>query len=366
MDHPHPDHQISDRPRKGRGALSNRSGRFERDRRVLTDDGWGTHETDARPPMRTELRVDRSRSIITRNDSPDVPFDRSINPYKGCEHGCIYCFARPTHAYLGLSAGLDFETVLFHKPDAPQLLEAALRAPGYRVATLALGANTDPYQPVERSLGLTRQIIQVLARFQHPFGIVTKSALVQRDLDLLAPLASANLVQVCVSVTTLNPSLARTMEPRAAAPQRRLETIRVLSEAGLPVTVLASPMIPGLNDHELEAVLEAAAAAGAKAANTIMIRLPLEIAALFTEWLHGVVPRRADRVLRLIREVHRGALYRSQFGERMRGSGPIADLLWQRFARACRRLGLADRGWSLDSGRFTVPSAPSRQLQLFD
>ncbi len=273
------DDELPPRAIKGRGAVSNRSGRFEADLRNAVDDGWGSAWDDDLPPLRTTLTVDTSRTIITRNTSPDVPFDRSINPYKGCEHGCIYCFARPTHAYLGLSPGLDFETRLFYKPEAPELLDRELRVRHYRPATLALGANTDPYQPVERDLKLTRRILEVLDAFRHPVGVVTKSALIARDIDILAPMAAARRVQVCLSVTTLDRDLARRMEPRAATPERRLDTIRRLTAAGIPVTVLASPMIPGLNDWELERILTAAAEAGATGANYILLRLPLEIGA---------------------------------------------------------------------------------------
>lgn len=373
--------ELPDVPRKGRGAISNRSGRYERETRVAVDDGWetwankdganrnGADEDGAdgdAPPLRTTLHVDTSRSIISRNRSPDVPFDQSINPYKGCEHGCIYCFARPTHAYLGLSPGLDFETVLFHKPDAPALLDRELRAKSYRVSPIALGANTDPYQPVERDLGLTRRILEVLDAFNHPVGIVTKSALVLRDLDILARMAARNLAHVCVSITTLDRDLARTLEPRAATPPRRLETIRRLSDAGVPVAVLASPMIPALNDHELESILETAAAAGASGANIILVRLPLEIAPLFEEWLRAHVPNRADRVLNLIRQCRGGELYKAGFGRRMSGEGPYAALLSKRFALACARLGLGGRWHGFDTAAFRPPPAAGDQLALFE
>ena len=359
--------EVFDRPRKGRGAVSNRSGRFEAHARVGVDDGWpgdGWPGEDGEPaPLRTTLLVDAARSVVAKNDSPDIPFSRSVNPYRGCEHGCVYCFARPTHAFLGLSPGLDFETKLFYKPDAADLLRRELARPSYRVGTLALGANTDPYQPVERQTRLTRSILEVLAEARHPVGVVTKSALVLRDLDILASMAARGLASVAVSVTTLDRKLARTMEPRAATPPRRLETIRQLTEAGVPVAVLASPMIPGLNDHELDAILEAATAAGASRANYILLRLPLELKALFEEWLRTHAPNRAERVLKLIRDTRDGALYESAFGRRMTGRGPYAEALTARFAAACRRLGLNRRRWDLDTSQFRPP-ATSGQLSL--
>ena len=355
-----------ERQARGRGAVSNRTGRFERHQREATDDGWdGAADPETEPaPFPTSLRVDSARTIIARNESPDIPFDRSVNPYRGCEHGCVYCFARPTHAFLGLSPGLDFETRLFHKPDAALLLERAFRKRGYRPAPLALGANTDPYQPVERRLGLTRSILETMDRFNHPVTIITKSDLVLRDRDLLAPLAERGLAHVAVSVTTLDRRLARTMEPRATTPARRIAAIEGLTAAGIPVAVLASPMIPGLNDHELETILETAQAAGATMANTILIRLPLEIAGLFTEWLRTHYPDRADRVLSLIRQCRGGALYQAKFGSRMRGRGPYADLLADRFAKACARLGLNHRRWDLRTDLFAVPPEPTAQLSL--
>ena len=357
--------EIPDRPLKGRGAVSNRSGRFEAAARVAVDDGWGSPADPDLPPLRTTLGVDSARSVIARNDSPDIPFDQSVNPYRGCEHGCVYCFARPSHAYLGLSPGLDFETRLFHKPEAPALLERELRAPGYRCQPLALGANTDPYQPIERELRLTRRILEVLSDFNQPVVLITKSALVARDIDLLASMAERRLARVCLSLTTLDPDLARRLEPRAATPARRIETLRRLSEAGIPTAVLTSPMIPGLTDHELERILEAAAAAGARAASYILLRLPREIADLFQEWLRAHAPDRAGRVLSLLRQSRGGALYRSEFGTRMRGEGPVADLLARRFKLACARLGLDQRRFDgLDCSRFRPPPRPGDQLAL--
>jgi DNA repair photolyase len=356
--------ELADRPVKGRGAASNRSGRFEAHQRRAVDDGWLGAEEDEPPPLRTTLTADATRTIIARNDSPDIPFDRSINPYRGCEHGCIYCFARPSHAFLGLSPGLDFETRIFHKPDAARLLEAELRRPGYRPEVIAVGANTDPYQPAERHLKITRSVLEVLARFGHPVSVVTKSALVTRDIDILAPMAAEGLAQVAVSVTTLDRSLARTMEPRAATPARRLEAIGRLAAAGIPVAVLASPMIPALNDHELEAILEAAAKAGARRAGSILLRLPLELKELFEEWLATHAPLRAARILSLVRQTRNGRLYDPAFGRRMTGEGPYAELIMARFRAACSRLGLERRTWALRTDLFAPPPAAGDQLRL--
>ena len=351
-------------PRKGRGAITNPEGRYERHTREALDDGWWT-ETEA-PPLATTVTEDKTRRIISRNASPDISFDRSINPYRGCEHGCIYCFARPTHAFLGLSPGLDFETRLFAKPDAARLLADELRRPGYRPQVLMLGANTDPYQPVERRLQITRGILEVLAACAHPLAIVTKSALVVRDIDLLAPMAARRLVCVGISVTTLDSRLARIMEPRAAAPARRLAAIRALSSAGVPVRVMAAPMIPFVNDHELERILGAAAGEGATAASRVLLRLPWELKELFEEWLQAHFPDRAARVLACIRECHGGSLYQARWGERMRGSGAWAELLGKRFELACRRFGLAagDAVSRLDTTRFRPPAADPRQGTL--
>jgi len=356
----YPDDAIPEPQHNGRGALSNASSRYDSEMRIRTTDGWEAptehpSEDDELPPLRTTLTRDATRTILARNTSPDVPFDRSINPYRGCEHGCIYCFARPTHAYLGLSPGLDFETRILFKPDAAKLLAAELAAPKYSCDVVAMGTNTDPYQPVERELKITRGIIRVLSDFNNPVGIVTKNHLVTRDIDILADMAKRNLAEVFLSVTTLDKDLARTMEPRASAPHRRLEAIRSLAEAGVPVGVMTAPMIPGLNDHEMEAILEAALEAGATRANFTVLRLPLEIKDLFDEWLRAHRPDRAERVLSLIRQMRGGALYQAEFGLRMRGEGPIAQLLSARFAAAVKRLGLNRVRYRLDTQRFAVP-----------
>jgi DNA repair photolyase len=357
----YPDDAIAEPVHHGRGALSNESSRFDSEKRIRTTDGWETEassepsEDDELPPLRTTLTRDATRTILARNTSPDVPFDRSINPYRGCEHGCIYCFARPTHAYLGLSPGLDFETKILFKPDAAKLLVAELASPKYRPDVVAMGTNTDPYQPVEREMKITRQILRVLSDFNNPVGIVTKSHLVTRDIDILADMAKRNLAEVFLSVTTLDKDLARTMEPRASAPHRRLDAIRALNDADVPVGVMTAPMIPGLNDHEMEAILEAAAEAGATRAGFTVLRLPLEIKELFEEWLRQHRPDRAERVLSLIRQMRGGALYQSGFGLRMKGEGPIAELLSARFGAAVKRLGLNKIRYRLDTLRFRVP-----------
>jgi DNA repair photolyase len=361
---------LPDRPRKGRGTLSNASGRYEAQARVAVDDGWSDAaaareaESGGPAPLRTSVTIDSSRTVIARNNSPDVPFDRSINPYRGCEHGCVYCFARPTHAWLGLSPGLDFETRLFAKPDAPRQLEAELAKPSYTPEVIALGTNTDPYQPVERRMGIMRRILEVLWRARHPVAIVTKSNLILRDLDILAPMAQARLARVMVSVTTLKPDLARTMEPRAPRPALRLAAIRGLAEAGVPVGVLAAPMIPALNDAEAEAILEACAVAGAGSAGYVLLRLPLEIKDLFEEWLEAHFPERKGRVLNLVRGTRGGRLYDPNWFTRQRGRGVYADLLERRFALACKRLGLNRALWALDTTQFRRPTPTGSQLNL--
>ena len=357
--------------RRGRGAVSNPAVRFDATTSVPFDDGWETLAADfaALPPLPTTLIRDATRSAISWNTSPDIGFDRAVNPYRGCEHGCIYCYARPTHAYLGYSPGLDFETKLVFKPDVAELLEKELRKPGYAPAVLALGTNTDPYQPVERTLKLTRTVLEVLDRFNHPVSIVTKSAGVLRDLDILASMAQRRLVRVHLSVTTLDAGLARRMEPRAATPARRLAAIAELSRAGIPTGVMAAPMIPGLNDMELERILRAAAGAGARHAGYILLRLPLEVREMFADWLAAHVPDRARHVLNLVRETRGGALSDPRFHHRMAGAGVYADLLARRFARAARQFGFDEARTGLDASRFAVPgaapAAADAQLSLF-
>jgi len=354
-------------PRKGRGAATNMSGRFESEERVAFDDGWSVPGAEPEPmPLTTRLTVDSTRTIIARNNSPDIGFDRSINPYRGCEHGCIYCYARPSHAYLGLSPGLDFESRIFYKPQAAALLTAELGKKSYNCRPIALGSNTDPYQPAERRLKITRSILEVLRDFRHPVTIVTKGALIQRDIDILAEMAAARLACVTVSVTTLDRKLARVMEPRAATPERRLETIAALAKAGVPTGVLSAPMIPALNDAEMEDILTAAHEAGAVTAGYTMLRLPLELKALFKEWLEEHVPNKASHVLSLVAQSHGGKLYDSAWSKRMVGYGPYADMLSMRFDRACRRLGLNRRHTEpLDTASFRPPARQNNQLALF-
>lgn len=355
--------QIDPALRRGRGAVSNASGRFERfSREAMFDDAT---DIGALKAFRTEVTMEKARTIITRNDSPDISFDRSINPYRGCEHGCSYCFARPTHTYLGLSAGIDFESRLFVKAEAARLLEQELSAPRYQAKTIALGANTDPYQPIEREHRVTRSILEVLARTNHPVGIVTKSALVTRDIDILAPMAEKNLVKVALSVTTLDRTLARAMEPRAATPDKRLEAIRQLSEAGIPTSVLVAPVIPAINDHEIEAILTAAQQAGAREAGYVLLRLPLEVRDIFAEWLATHAPDKARHVLSLIRSTRGGKDYDPRFAIRQTGEGPYAWLIGRRFELAAERLGFAKRRLKLDTTRFTQPATAGGQLSLF-
>jgi len=357
---------LPDRARKGRGAVGNPTGRYEREIRQAIDDGWGTANPLAGdpPPLKTTVTVDNSRTVIARNTSPDISFDRSINAYRGCEHGCVYCYARPTHAWMGLSPGLDFETKLFAKPNAPELLRAALAARTYECAPIAMGTNTDPYQPIERDYRITRKLLKILDECSHPVTIVTKSALVLRDIDILSRMAARNLVTVSLSVTTLERGLSRRMEPRAATPVRRLEAISALAQAGIPAAVMAAPMIPALNDHEMESILAAAAQAGASEAGYILLRLPLEIKALFTEWLETHKPDKARHVLSLVRQTRGGELYKAKFGERMKGEGPYAALLKGRFDAACRRLALNERTLDLDTDSFVRPIEDTRQLSL--
>ncbi len=349
--------------RRGRGAQSNASGRYEPQARVTFDDGWQTFEE--LPPFKTTVTIDSTRKIITRNDSPDIGFDRSINPYRGCEHGCIYCFARPTHAYLGLSPGLDFESKLFAKPEAPKLLERELSAAGYAPRTIAIGTNTDPYQPIEREHQVMRRILEVLDRYGHPVGIVTKSALVLRDLDILSRMAKRNLVKVALSVTTLDAKLARVMEPRAATPSRRLEALRQLSAAGVPASVMVAPVIPALNDAEIERILDSAAAVGVREAGYVLLRLPLEVRDLFREWLMANFPDRYRHVFKLIRETRDGKDYDSSFGKRMTGGGPVAWMIGRRFEVACDKLGFNKVRTKLTTEHFDPPRRGPDQLSLF-
>lgn len=351
--------------RHGRGATTNPAVRYDRHRAEPFEDGWappGMDLTDL-PPLPTTLTRDASRTAISWNGSPDIGFDRAVNPYRGCEHGCVYCYARPSHAYLGYSPGLEFETQIVFKPDVAALLERELRKPGYAARPMALGSNTDPYQPVDRTLRLTRAVLEVLDRFNHPLSIVTKSAGVLRDLDILQRMAARGLVRVWLSVTTLDAALVRRMEPRAAVPARRLQTLAALTQAGIPAGVLVAPMIPGLNDMELDAILTAARQHGATHAGYVLLRLPSELRDVFTAWLHEHVPDRAQRVLALIRQTRAGELNDSRFHHRFGGVGPYADLLAQRFARARRRLGFLDRD-ALDCSQFRCPPAPGDQLSL--
>ncbi len=348
--------------RRGRGTLSKRSGRFEKETREEEDDGWGSLES--LQALKTNFHVEKPRTIITRNESPDISFDRSINPYRGCEHGCVYCYARPTHAYMGFSPGLDFETEIFVKEGAAQLLERELSAPAYAPKTIAIGTNTDPYQPAEKSHRIMRSILEVLARANHPVGIVTKSALVLRDLDLIAPMAEKGLAKVAISVTTLDRRLARLMEPRAATPELRLETIERLSAAGVPTAVMTAPIIPSINDDEIEKILTRAHAAGAREAGYVLLRLPLELRDLFTEWLVANFPDRARRALALMRSTRDGKLYESAFGTRMKGEGPYAWMIGRRFEVAADRLGFAQKT-RLRTDLFEPPRRAAQQLSLF-
>lgn len=348
--------------RRGRGAGVNPSGRYEPISRHVFDDGWETLEE--LPPFKTEVQVEKLRTIITRNDSPDISFDRSINPYRGCEHGCVYCFARPTHAYMGLSPGLDFEAKLFAKPDAARLLERELGRQGYQPKTIAIGTNTDPYQPIEKQWRIMREILEVLEAYDHPVGIVTKSALVTRDTDILGRMAEKGLAKVALSVTTLDRRLARTMEPRAATPTRRLEALKTLSAAGIPVSVMAGPVIPGLNDSEIERILDAGHAAGAREAGYVILRLPLEVSPIFKDWLLRHYPDRYRHVMSLIRSMRDGKDYDAEWGKRMKGTGPYAWQIGRRFEITARKLGLNVRKSSLRTDLFVATEGRNQQLML--
>ncbi|MGI6851341.1 PA0069 family radical SAM protein [Mesorhizobium sp. 1B3] len=347
---------------RGRSAGINPSGRFEPLSRDVFDDGWNSIEE--LPPFKTEVQVEKPRTIITRNESPDISFDRSINPYRGCEHGCVYCFARPTHAYMGLSPGLDFESKLFAKPDAARLLERELAKDGYQPRTIAIGTNTDPYQPIEKQYRIMREVLEVLEARKHPVGIVTKSALVTRDIDILSRMAEQGLCKVALSVTTLDRMLARTMEPRASTPTKRLEAIKQLSEAGIPASVMVAPIIPGLNDPEIERILDAARAAGARSAGYVILRLPLEVSPIFKDWLLRHYPDKYRHVMSLIRSMRDGKDYDSEWGKRMKGSGPYAWQIGRRFEIAARRLGLNAERSPLRTDLFIKPKKEGEQLML--
>jgi len=354
--------RVGERRRRGRAAGINPSGRFEALRRDVFDDGWDTIED--LPPFKTEVQTEKPRTIITRNESPDISFDRSINPYRGCEHGCVYCFARPTHGYMGLSAGLDFESKLFAKPDAARLLERELAKDGYQPKTIAIGTNTDPYQPIEKRYGIMRQILEVLEAHDHPVGIVTKSALVTRDIDILGRMAEKGLAKVALSVTTLDRRLARAMEPRAATPTRRLEAMKALSEAGIPVSVMVAPVIPGLTDHEVERILDSAHSVGAREAGYIILRLPLEVSPIFKDWLLRHYPDSYRHVLSLVRSMRDGKDYDSTWGARMKGAGPYAWQIGRRFQITARRLGLNQNKRVLRTDLFKPPARAGEQLSL--
>lgn len=367
-------------PAKGRGAVSNLQGRFERDQREAFDDGWLTAEAEPpqageacrhaddppHPPdassakLITQVTIEQARSILTRNTSPDIPFDVSLNPYRGCEHGCIYCFARPTHAYLDLSPGLDFESKLYAKANAAQRLREEISRPSYQCQTIALGVNTDAYQPIERTQRITRSVLEVLHETDHPVALITKSSLIERDVDLLAPMAARRLAVAAVTITTLDADIARTLEPRAATPARRLRTIRELTDAGVPVGVSVAPLIPFITEPDLERILEAAREAGAVYANYIVLRLPWEVRPLFQEWLQAHFPDRAERVMNRVREMRGGKDYDADFASRMRGTGIWADLIRQRFYKTADRLGFRYNRFELDTSKFRPPPRPTR------
>ncbi|MEI8699402.1 MULTISPECIES: PA0069 family radical SAM protein [unclassified Mesorhizobium] len=347
---------------RGRSAGINPSGRFEPVSRHVFDDGWNSLEE--LPPFKTEVQVEKPRTIITRNESPDISFDRSINPYRGCEHGCVYCFARPTHSFMGLSPGLDFESKLFAKPDAARLLDKELSKDGYQPRTIAIGTNTDPYQPIEKQYRIMREILEVLEARGHPVGIVTKSALVTRDIDILSRMAERGLAKVALSVTTLDRMLARTMEPRASTPTKRLEAIRQLSDAGIPTSVMVAPIIPGLTDQEMERILDSARAAGAREAGYVVLRLPLEVAPIFKDWLLRHYPDRYRHVMSLIRSMRDGKDYDSDWGKRMKGAGPYAWQIGRRFEISAKRLGLNAERRSLRTDQFVVAAKATEQLML--
>ncbi len=350
--------------RHGRGARSNVTGRYEQEKRDYFDDGWDT--MDALADLKTYVQTEHAKSIITHNDSPDLSFDQSLNPYRGCEHGCSYCYARPMHAFLGHSPGLDFETNLYAKTNAAEVLEAQFRQPGYKVKTIALGSATDAYQPIERQHKITRRILTVMARYRHPFVIATKSYLITRDIDILKDMAQLGLTKAALSVTTLDRDVARKMEPRAATPARRLEAIAQLSAAGIPTTVLVAPVIPGLNDHEIEQILLSAKQAGATSAAYVMLRLPLELKQLFREWLASEFPNRMKRVINILQNMHGGRDYNPEFHVRQKGTGPFAELVATRFRLAMKRYRLNKKGLGLRTDLFRVPGQPQSQMDLFN
>src|SRR5215207_2541516 len=358
-----PGTSVGGERRHGRGAAFNPDARYEPHRREDFSDGWDLLDEPA--PLNTEVTIEKPRVIITKNDSPDISFDRSINPYRGCEHGCVYCFARPTHAYQGLSPGIDFETKLFAKPNAPELLEKELAKPGYKPAVMAMGTNTDPYQPIERKFRITRGILEVLSRTNHPVGIVTKSGLITRDIDILGPMADRSLAKAAVSITTLDPKLARRMEPRAPTPKKRLETIRQLGEAGIPVAVMVAPIIPAITDHEIEDILQAAYAAGARSAGYVLLRLPHEIKDLMHGWLGEHYPDKLKHVLSLLEQTRGGKAYDSKWGQRMTGVGPYAWMIGRRFETAAERYGFNKQRRLLRLDLFTPPKPHTAQLALF-
>lgn len=349
---------------KGRGAVSNPDNRYHQQQREDFDDGWETIE-EQRPSFRTKVHIDKSKTIITTNKSPDVPFEQSVNPYRGCEHGCIYCFARPTHAYLDFSPGLDFETQIVIKPEAPALLRKELARKSYQCKIMAMGTNTDPYQPLEREQRITRSILQILYEYRHPLAIVSKSSLIERDIDILSAMAGANLIQVMISITSFDKQIVRTLEPRASSSQRRLQTIETLANAGIPVGVLVAPVIPVLTDAEMENILQQAYAMGARHAGYVLLRLPLEVAPLFEEWLRTHYPLKADHVMTRVRDTRGGAVYQHQFAQRMRGSGEYAAIIERRFVAACRKYGYTDRHLMLDTSAFRAPKHGDSQLSLF-
>lgn len=357
-----PSIQVNEDRRRGRGAGLNPSGRFELQSRHVFDDGWDSLES--LEPFKTDVQVERTRTIITRNTSPDISFDRSIKPYRGCEHGCVYCYARPSHAYMGLSAGVDFESKLFAKPDAARQLKREISKKGYVPKSIAIGTNTDPYQPIEKDMRIMRQVLEVLAEAKHPVGIITKSALILRDLDILSQMARDGLVRVALSITTIDRKLARAMEPRASSPSKRLEAMRTLSEAGIPTSVMVAPIIPGLNDYEIERILDSAHNAGAQQAGYVLLRLPREVSPIFRDWLLRHYPDRYRHVMSLIRSMRDGKDYDAEFGIRMSGTGPYAWQISRRFNMTCKRLGLSKRSVSLRSDLFNPPEGENVQLSL--